>query len=497
MSKEIMQNNIARAQAFIDQNKEKVKRGGMRQCYHFMAQTGWLNDPNGLIFYKGKYHIFYQYNPYYGHWDYMHWGHAVSEDLIHWEYLPLALAPSETYDDHYRGGCFSGSAIEHDGKLFLMYTGCTNNGNGFEQTQCVASSEDGIHFEKYEGNPVLTAPEGVPKHLFRDPKVWKNDGKYYMICGASKNNLAQVLLYMSEDMLHWKFLSVLAESRGEWGYMWECPDFFPLGDKYVLLVSPMGAGERTCVYMVGDFSYETGKFVWDVSGEADWGFDFYAPQSFVDSKGRRLIIGWANSWDWMPFWKDWGPTYREGWCGSFAVPRQVKMNEDHTLRFEPVEELKALRGEGAVWKNVLVEGGGKDFPLQDGYAYELKMEVDLEETTASAFSLLLRCDQDRTRQTRITLDLKEQHMYFDRNHADGWSRGISHSPLRMKESGVLSVHIFVDTSSIEVFAEDYRTNHSCNIFADRSQDENFLSVPAGKLKIKSLQTWPLETVMDC
>lgn len=497
MSKEIMQKNIARAQAYIDQNKESVKQGRMRQDYHFMPQTGWINDPNGLIFYKGKYHIFYQYNPYYGHWDYMHWGHAVSEDLVHWEHLPLALAPSETYDDHYRGGCFSGSAIEHDGKLFLMYTGCTNNGSGFEQTQCIAFSEDGIHFEKYEGNPVLAAPEGVPKHLFRDPKVWKNDGKYYMICGASKNNLAQALLYVSEDMLHWEFFSVLAQSRGEWGYMWECPDFFPLGDKYVLLVSPMGAGERTCVYMVGDFSYETGKFVWDVSGEADWGFDFYAPQSFVDGKGRRLVIGWANAWDWMPFWKDWGPAYREGWCGSFAVPRQVKMNADHTLSFEPVEELETLRGEETVQENVLVEGGREDIPLQDGYAYELKMEVDLKERTASAFSLLLRCDQDRTRQTKITFDLKGQHMYFDRNQADGWSRGVSHSPLRLKEPGVFSVHIFVDTSSIEVFAEDYRTNHSCNVFADRSQDKNFLSVPAGNLKIRSMQTWSLKKTMDC
>ena len=475
MSKEIMQKNIARAQAYIDQNKESVKQGRMRQDYHFMPQTGWINDPNGLIFYKGKYHIFYQYNPYYGHWDYMHWGHAVSEDLVHWEHLPLALAPSETYDDHYRGGCFSGSAIEHDGKLFLMYTGCTNNGSGFEQTQCIAFSEDGIHFEKYEGNPVLTAPEGVPKHLFRDPKVWKNDGKYYMICGASKNNLAQALLYVSEDMLHWEFFSVLAQSRGEWGYMWECPDFFPLGDKYVLLVSPMGAGERTCVYMVGDFSYETGKFVWDVSGEADWGFDFYAPQSFVDGKGRRLVIGWANAWDWMHFWKDWGPAYS----------------------FEPVEELETLRGEGTARENVLVEGGREDVPLQDGYAYELKMEVDLKETTASAFSLLLRCDQDRTRQTKITFDLKGQHMYFDRNKADGWSRGVSHSPLRLKETGVFSVHIFVDTSSIEVFAEDYRTNHSCNVFADRSQDKNFLSVPAGNLKIRSMQTWSLKKTMDC
>ena len=170
----------------------------------------------------------------------MHWGHAVSEDLVHWEYLPLALAPSESYDDHMRGGCFSGSAIEHDGKLFLMYTGTKNDGNGFEQSQCIAYSEDGIHFEKYEGNPVITAPPNVPKDFFRDPKVWKHDEKYYMICGARKNDFAQALLYCSKDMLHWEFVNVLAESRGEWGYMWECPDIYPLGDKYVLMFSPMG-----------------------------------------------------------------------------------------------------------------------------------------------------------------------------------------------------------------------------------------------------------------
>ncbi len=166
MSRELMQQNIQKAQLEIDAKKDIVKNGKMRQHYHFMAQTGWINDPNGLIYYKGKYHFFFQYNPYYGFWDCMHWGHAVSEDLVHWEYLPLALAPSENYDNHPRGGCFSGSVIEHDGKLFLMFTGTANNGDGFEQTQCIAYSEDGIHFEKYEGNPVLTAPEGIPTDFF-------------------------------------------------------------------------------------------------------------------------------------------------------------------------------------------------------------------------------------------------------------------------------------------------------------------------------------------
>ena len=240
MSEKLMHENIQKAQKEIESKKEIVKAGQMRQHYHFMPQTGWINDPNGLIYYKGKYHYFYQLNPYYGHWDYMHWGHAISSDLMHWEYLPVALAPSEEYDDHMRGGCFSGSAIEHDGKLFLMYTGTSNHGEGYVQTQCIAYSGDGINFTKYEGNPVICPPEGVPSDLFRDPKVWEHDGVYYMVCGASRNKRGQALLYRSSDMLHWEFFNVLAESRGEWGYMWECPDFYQLEDKYVLTFSPMG-----------------------------------------------------------------------------------------------------------------------------------------------------------------------------------------------------------------------------------------------------------------
>ena len=245
MSRELMLEKIVKAQERITRDREQVSSGNMRQRYHFMAETGWINDPNGVIYYKGKYHFFYQYNPYHGFWENMHWGHAVSEDMLHWEYLPPALAPSEEYEDHLKGGCFSGSAIEHEGKLYLMYTAAANHGKGFVQTQCIAYSEDGIHFEKYEKNPVLTAPKGVAQDSFRDPKVWRHEGLYYMVCGASKDKKGQALLYRSEDMLQWSFVNVLAESRGEWGSMWECPDFFEIGRRYVLTFSPIGAGERT------------------------------------------------------------------------------------------------------------------------------------------------------------------------------------------------------------------------------------------------------------
>lgn len=489
MSKEIMQQNILKAQEEIDRRKDIVKQGKMRQHYHFMTQTGWLNDPNGLIFYKGKYHFFFQYNPYYGFWDYMHWGHAVSDDMLHWEYLPLALAPSEPYDDHMRGGCFSGSAIEHDGKLFLMFTGTTNDGKGFEQTQCVAYSEDGIHFEKYDGNPVLAAPEGVPTYQFRDPKVWKHDGVCYMVCGASRDNKAQALLYRSNDMLSWEFVNVLAESRGEWGYMWECPDFYPLGDKYVLMFSPMGAGERTVVYLVGDFDYDTGKFDYHLEGEIDWGFDFYAPQSFLAPDGRRIIVGWANAWDWMPFWKDWGPTYKEGWCGSFNLPREVRMNGDGTLRFVPIKEAETLRTDAWKQEKMTVDESGTDIEAGDGVSFEWKMVIDLEKTDADQLEIDLRCGEGR--KTVCLFDFKNAELSVDRNAADGWSRGVSRSVMYLKGKKELDVHIFSDQSSLELFTDDYRNNHSNNIFAGDAQNQIYLRAHGGRAVLKNIETYGL------
>ena len=491
MSKEIMLSNIERAQRAIDEKKEAVKKGKMRQRYHFMGESGWINDPNGLIYYKGKYHFFYQFNPYYGHWDYMHWGHAVSEDMLHWEYLPLALAPGESYDDHMRGGCFSGSAIEYDGKLFLMYTGVTNDGKGFEQTQCIAYSDDGIHFEKYAGNPVLTPPEGVPAHQFRDPKVWKHEGTYYMVCGASRDNKAQALLYRSDDMIHWRFFNVLAESRGEWGYMWECPDFYPVGDngKYALMVSPMGASERTVVYMVGDFDYETGKFSYQISGEIDWGFDYYAPQSFVAPDGRRLLVAWANCWDWMPFWKDWGPTYKEGWCGSFNIVREVKMDGDGTLKFLPIKELESIRTDGSSQDKLVLGAEETEVKAGDGISFEMKFKIDLENTDADALALALRCGKGK--KTVCTFDFKHGELSVDRSNSDGWSVGVSHSTMYLRGKKELDVHIFSDQSSLEIFTDDYKNNHSNNIFAGDEQNEIKMSAFGGQVTVKDIETYGL------
>lgn len=489
MSKEIMQKKIERAEKEIAEKREIIKKSVYRQKYHLMPETGWMNDPNGLIYYKGKYHFFFQFYPYEGFWNEMHWAHAVSEDMVHWEFLPLALAPSEWYDNHLKGGCFSGSAIEHDGKLFLMYTGTCNNGNGFEQTQCIAYSDDGIHFEKYADNPVIVAPEGVPACQFRDPKVWKHEDTYYMVCGAQKDEKAQVLLYQSKDMLHWEFKNVLAESRGEWGYMFECPDFFKLGDKYVLIVSPMGAGERSSVYMVGDFDYETGRFFYTVTGEVDWGYQYYAPASFETPDGRRVMAAWANAWDWMPFWKDWGPTYRDGWCGSFNVPREVRMNPDHTLSFYPIRELETLRRNKTEKTDVLL-AAGESTAMNEGFCYDSIIKVDLKKTDAEQIVLNLRKSEGQV--TRVTYDLAVGEVTFDVNQADNWSKGIARAPLNLIGKEELEIRILSDRISVEIFSNEYATNLSCNVYTTAENEKNEIQAIGGKVALKSVESYDME-----
>lgn len=489
MSQEKMIAAIARAQQEIDNKREEIAASPYRQKYHFMAETGWINDPNGLIYYKDKYHFFYQFNPYNGFWDCMHWGHAVSDDMLHWEHLPLALAPSEVYDDHLKGGCFSGSAIVHDDKLFLMYTGTANNGNGFEQTQCIAYSEDGIHFTKYEGNPVLTAPEGIPGDFFRDPYVWKHDDMFYVVLGANRNGYGQALLYKSENLLDWEFVNVLAESRGEWGYMFECPCFFPVEDKYVLCISPMGGGERTSVYMVGDFDYETGKFHVLANGESDWGFQYYAPQAFKDHKGRTILVAWANCWDWMPFWKDWGPTYRDGWCGAFNIPRTVHLNDDLSLSFKPIEEIESIRGNcNEIGQAVVTADNPVD--IIDGYCYDAEIVIDLKNTSAKAFTLVLRQDGDN--KTVVTYDLAKAELRFDTDNADGWSKGTVRAPLNLMGKDELDIRILSDRSSVELFSNNYTTNISCNIYTTAEAERNIIVTDNGTVAVKSARGWTLE-----
>ena len=231
----MLSQSLRDARKYEETMEKKIGRED-RPDFHLATRVGWMNDPNGFSYYKGEYHMFYQYHPYDSHWGPMHWGHAVSKDLLHWRYLPVALAPDTEYD---RDGCFSGSAVVlPDGRHLLIYTGVAKeaqpDGNMREvQTQCIAVG-DGTDYEKYAGNPVLTRkdlPEGGSKFDFRDPKMWrKPDGTYRCVVGnCTQEGDGRILLYSSPDGMQWKYEKILAANHNRFGRMWECPDFFMTG----------------------------------------------------------------------------------------------------------------------------------------------------------------------------------------------------------------------------------------------------------------------------
>ena len=335
-----------------EETAEKLISSQERPQFHLSARTGWMNDPNGFSYYQGKYHLFYQYHPYDSHWGPMHWGHAVSEDLLHWEYLPAALAPDERYD---QGGCFSGSALMlPDGRQLLMYTGVVmerqKNGEMREvQTQCLAVG-NGMDYEKYEQNPVLDEtdlPKGASRFDFRDPKMWqKADGTYCCLIGSRPSDgSGQILLYTSKDAFQWKFQNVLCANQNRFGLMWECPDFFALDQKYVLLTSPQDLMPQGLEFhngngtlcLIGEYEEATDTFTEECSQSIDYGIDFYAPQTVLSPDGRRIMIGWMQNWDTCSF----RASEHSLWYGQMSLPRELRVKNGRLYQ-QPVRELEPV-----------------------------------------------------------------------------------------------------------------------------------------------------------
>ncbi len=317
-----------------------------RPVYHLSSPIGWMNDPNGFSIYRNEYHLFFQYHPFSNVWGPMHWGHCKSRDFVRWEYLPVAMAPDESYD---AGGCYSGSAIEADGEHVLVYTGVIDRyledgSHDYRQVQCMAKG-NGIDYCKYEGNPVITGlslPKGSSVEDFRDPKIWKEEDGYYLVVGSrAGDGYGQVLLYRSDNLEQWEFLDVLDQSRGKYGRMWECPDFFPLGDKHILLVSPQNMRARgyefhngnNSVFIYGHYDKSIHQFERETITSADYGLDFYAPQTLQTADGRRIMIGWMQSWD-AKFMKDF-----LDWSGMMTLPRELVLKNGKIYQ-HPVRELE-------------------------------------------------------------------------------------------------------------------------------------------------------------
>ncbi|GGG13567.1 invertase [Paenibacillus albidus] len=460
-----------------------------RQKFHIQPEAGLLNDPNGFSFYEGEYHLFYQWFPLGTQHGMKYWYHTSSSDLVHWKNLGIGIAPGGYYDSH---GAFSGSAIEKDGKLFMMYTGNSRTEEWIRiPYQCMAVMEQDGKISKL-GHPVISdVPPGYTEH-FRDPKVWRVQEGYYCVIGAQRNDhTGCVVLYSSPDLRNWRFEGELGTRLKQFGYMWECPDYFELDGAAVFLFSPQGLQPKgdsfrniyQSGYLMGEplhlpnREFDHGEF-----RELDFGFDFYAPQTTQAPDGRRLLVGWMG----LPE-IDY-PTDQHGWAHCLTLPRELTLNNG-TLIQRPARELAAQRGR-MTEAHEIMDSEAADMQELGGTVYELLAHI--REDGAERFGIEFRVGPSE--KTMIYYDSAEGKVVLDRSESGqglALEYGTQRSRMIALRDGMLTLHMFVDTSSVEVFVNDGEAVFSARIFPEQVSTGIRLFAEGGGAEFQVVQ-WEIE-----
>ena len=442
-----------------------------RPQFHFTPEAKWMNDPNGMVYYEGEYHLFYQYYPDSTVWGPMHWGHAISKDLVHWEHMPVAIFPDSL------GWIFSGSAVAdlkntsglgtaENPPLVAIYTyhndKLAKSGSKTPQSQALAFSTDkGRTWTKYANNPVLESP-GIPD--FRDPKVfWHNEtDKWVMILAVQD----RVHLYSSPNLISWKFESEFGKGVGGHGGVWECPDLFPLKvegsdvSKWVMLVNinPGGPnGGSANQYFTGEFDGK--KFTPDETNEkwVDWGRDNYAGVTWSnvpETDGRRLFIGWMSNWQYANV----VPT--TVWRSATTIPRELSLiNQDNSylLVSKPVKELEVLRDEStSAYHSSQNISGEKEMALDSITLSQSELIFDFNLENSNIDSLGIVLENNLKEKLVIGYSVSQKQFFVDRRTAgpSAFSKefaGISRAPYTADRH--LQLRIFVDVASTELFVD--------------------------------------------
>lgn len=452
-----------------------------RPRYHFLPPANWMNDPNGLIQWDGQYHLFYQYNPNGAFHGTIHWGHAVSSDLVHWTDRPIALAPAPGGPD--KDGCFSGCAVNDQGVPTLVYTGVS------PEVQCVATSDDGLEtWRKAAENPVIAAPPpGLDVTGFRDPFVWREDDTWYAVIGSGLKDVGgTVFLYRSPDLRRWEYLNpICVGSPHETGLMWECPNFFPLGDQHVLLISPIP--QHQVLSLIG--RYENQTFTPRSQAIFDDGGCYYAPQVLRDDTGRRLI------WGWLKENRSREDDIAAGWSGVMSLPRVLELGTDGALRVRPAPELEALRGMHRRWTNLDLTPTTPNI-LADLTGDTLELRLDLEMTGAGDVGLTVRRSPDGAEQTRIAYDARDGGLIVDRSRSsqrDSVARDARRVSLPL-DGQRLTLRVFIDRSVIEIFAND-RVALASRVYPDRADSLGLeFSCRGGNVRVSALDLWQMRSI---
>ncbi len=460
------------------EKKESVKVPDVqRPEYHVTAPIGWINDPNGFSVYKGWYHLFYQYHPYSTHWGPMHWGHVRTKDFIKWEQLPTAIAPDTEYDQN---GCFSGSALEMpDGRQLLMYTSVVRredeDGEVRDYQQQAVAFGDGTDYVKDEHNPVIPTamiPEGGDIHDFRDPKVFMEGDNYYVLVGnRSADNSGQLLLYSSKDCVNWEFKTIVDKCSNEYGKMWECPDYFDLEGKQILIVSPQemqsDGGEfhpgNGTVLFVGnrnaDFSFER-----ESVQTLDFGTDFYAPQTLITDDGRRVMIAWMQNWDTCNYANHTRKIY-----GQMTVPRELFIRDGRVCQ-KPVRELENYYGKKVSHKGAVIEGKTELAGIK-GRVADLNIHLDLNANDNLTWFRVDICRNDKYT-TYILFDATRNVVIFNRAKSGIYQDIITSREFEVQPyDGQLDMRILLDKCSVELFINGGEKTVSSVIYTPLEADE--------------------------
>ncbi len=470
-----MKAKLQKAERTLQKSVAALPKSAYRPQCHFTPPANWMNDPNGTIFHNGQYHLFYQFNPYKPKWGQLHWGHAVSPDLVHWEHLPIALAPDGFPGEMH---CWSGCCvIAADGSPTIFYTAMKpqallSKALRFSEQWLATGSPDLIHWQKSPKNPILSEsqhhPRQKPRH-WRDPYIWKEADTWYMVLGGQEpdDKRGAVYLYQASQLDDWNYLGILTRGEKLDCKAIECPNYLRLGDRYVLLVSPF----KQVAYSIGAFHnhQHTGEN-WIVF---DHGKSFYATNTYLDDQERTIVVGWVRVM----------PDGQEGWSGCLSLPRQIQLAGDH-LQILPLPELAQLRSDHRRVTRTLTEptekAGAAPFY---GECVEIKARYTLEEASAVGFTF----EDDHT-ESQIMVGFAAQKITAIDESAN----------LQFETApGELELHIFYDRSVIEIFINGVETftslyypklgeNHSVRI-------EPFVQNARGKFEI---DFWKLKPIRN-
>lgn len=460
---------LGRATAAVQEAEPRAQADPARPIFHVTSPSQWMNDPNGPIFHKGYYHLFYQLHPFSDTDGTKYWGHVRSRDLVKWEPLPIALAPS---NDQGEEAIWSGSCtINGLGQPMIFYTSIARGKSAFDHAEQWAAigDDDLIRWSKSPLNPVLSeALHGDTKiYDWRDPFVFHHGRKTFLVAGGhlAKQGHAAVNIYEAEnpELTQWKYRGVLFEIPA--APTSECPNFFQLGKQWVLFVSPYGKVQ----YFIGDFDDTTCRFTPRTQGFLDYGPNFYAPNTMLLGNGDRLVWGWVN-----------GFPAGHGWNGCLSVPRSLTITQDGRLRQLPAPSLAGLRGVPVVSRNCPLSKSEQSLPLPRTNTLEILAEIDLGD--AKTLSLELRPSAGGGKPIAIGFDGQQLNV-------DGTSAPLPPTNHRQK----LELRIFVDRSVLEVLANE--TVWITKTIAPLDPESTLTAQSEGGVAtLKLVRAWPIKSI---